>query len=154
MPNVVSLTRPRISGQSPINENCQNSRTTNDIDMKLRPVTENDKRNTITSKKDDDVMPANYDIIIAFPIYGQLEQSKIWVPDAWLEKLSFSLIVAFYFTKTERRSAKSLTQNLMLLLWVKVINILYLKNITHCPFYWGVSMPEYVVFNQLCCVSI
>ena len=84
--------------------------------MKLGPVTENDKRNTITSKKDDDVMPANCDIIIAFPIYGQLEQSKIWVPDAWLEKLSFSLIVAFYFTKTERRSAKSLTQNLMLLL--------------------------------------
>ena len=84
--------------------------------MKLGPVTENDKRNKITSKKDDDVMSANCDIIIAFPIYGHLEQSEIWVPDAWLEKLSLSLIVAFYFTKTESRSAKSLTQNLMLLL--------------------------------------
>ena len=54
MPNLVSLTRPSlqilgktetgyisnfwIAGQSLINENCHNSRTINDIDMKLRPV--------------------------------------------------------------------------------------------------------------------
>ena len=39
-----------ISGQSLIKENCHNSRTSNDIDMKLGPVTKLDKRNKITSK--------------------------------------------------------------------------------------------------------
>ena len=33
----------RISGQSLIKENCHNSRTSDDIDMKLRPVTKLDK---------------------------------------------------------------------------------------------------------------
>ena len=36
----------RISGQSFKNENCRNSRTSHDIDMKLGPVTKLDKRNT------------------------------------------------------------------------------------------------------------
>ena len=40
----------RISGQSFINENCHNSRTSDDIDMKLGPVTKNDKRKTATSR--------------------------------------------------------------------------------------------------------
>ena len=33
-----------ISGQSLIKENCHNSRTSDDIDMKLRPVTKLDKK--------------------------------------------------------------------------------------------------------------
>ena len=41
----------RISGQSLIKENCHNSRTRDDIDMKLGPVTKLDKRNKTTSKK-------------------------------------------------------------------------------------------------------
>ena len=41
----------RISGISLINKNCHNSRTRNDINMKLGPVTKLDKRNTATSKK-------------------------------------------------------------------------------------------------------
>ena len=41
----------RISGQSLIKENCHNSRTSDDIDMKLGPITELDKRNEVTSKK-------------------------------------------------------------------------------------------------------
>ena len=62
----------RISGQSLIKENCHNSRTSDDIDMKLGPVTKLDKRNKITSKKfDDDVMSENCDVIVIFPIYGQ-----------------------------------------------------------------------------------
>ena len=62
----------QISGQSLIKENCHNSRTSDDIDMKLGPVTKLDKRNKITSKKfDDDVMSANSDVIVIFPIYGQ-----------------------------------------------------------------------------------
>ena len=37
-----------ISGQYLINENCHNSGTSTDIDLKLRPVTKIDKRNTAT----------------------------------------------------------------------------------------------------------
>ena len=57
-PNLVSLTRPRywaklrrVYFQFPnfwstlIKENCQNSRTSDDIDMKLGPVTKFDKGN-------------------------------------------------------------------------------------------------------------
>ena len=38
-----------ISGQFFIKENCLNSRTSDDIDMKLGPVTKFDKRNKPTS---------------------------------------------------------------------------------------------------------
>ena len=63
-----------ISGQSLINKNCHNSRTSTDIDMKLGPVSKIDKRNTTTSKKvDDDVLSANCDVFVIFPIYGQFE---------------------------------------------------------------------------------
>ena len=88
MPNLVSITRPslsdigknsdggtsnfRISGQSLIKENCHNSRASDDIDMKLRPVTKLDKRNKITSKKIDfDVMLKNCDVIVIFRIFGK-----------------------------------------------------------------------------------
>ena len=40
-----------ISGQSLISENCHNSRTTHDIDMKLGPVTKLEKRNKIIPNK-------------------------------------------------------------------------------------------------------
>ena len=54
-----------ISGQSLIKENCHNSRTRDDIDMKLEQVTKLDKRNKTTSKEFDiDVMLENYDVII------------------------------------------------------------------------------------------
>ena len=75
-----------ISGQSLKRENCHNSRTSNDIDIRLGPVTKLDKKNTATSKKiDNDVMPANWDV----------------VPDAWFVKLTLSLTIAFYLTKIE-----------------------------------------------------
>ena len=41
----------RISGQSFIKRNYHNSRTSDDIEMKLRPVIKLDKRNKIMSKK-------------------------------------------------------------------------------------------------------
>ena len=54
-------------------ENYHNSRTSNDIDMKLGPVTKLDKENTVTSKKFDVyVVLANFDVIVILPIYGQL----------------------------------------------------------------------------------
>ena len=60
----------RISGQSFIKENYHNFRTSEDIDMKLGPVTKLYKKNKITSKKFDyNVMSKNYDVIMIFPIY-------------------------------------------------------------------------------------
>ena len=86
MPNLILLTRPSlqilgktqtrvspISGQSLIKVNCHNTRTSDDIDINLGPVTKLNKRNKTTSKKfEDDVMSANHDVIIVFPIYCQL----------------------------------------------------------------------------------
>ena len=61
-----------ISGQSLIKENCRNSRSSDDIDMKLGSVTKLYKRNKTASKKfDDDVLSEKCDLIAIFPIYGQ-----------------------------------------------------------------------------------
>ena len=84
MPNMVSPTRPslyiaqnsdegisdfRISGQSLVKVNCHNSRTSDDIVMKLEPVTKLDKTNETTSKKlEDDVIWENCDVILIFLI--------------------------------------------------------------------------------------
>ena len=90
MPNLVSPTRPsfhilgktpdfQISGQSFIKKNCHNSRTSNNIDLKLGPVTKLDKRNMTTF--DDDVMSINYlNVIVIFPIYGQF--GAVWKLDS------------------------------------------------------------------------
>ena len=54
-----------------IKENYHNSRTNDDIDMKLGLVTKLDERNkTMPKKFDDDVMYQSCDIIVIFPIYG------------------------------------------------------------------------------------
>ena len=99
----------RISGQSLINENCSNSRTSNDIGMKLGPVTNLDKRNTATSKKL--MMTSCQQMSLSnFWFMTNLEQSGSWIPDAWFVKLTFSLIITFYLTKIENRSEQSLTQ--------------------------------------------
>ena len=67
----------RISGQSLIKENCHNSRTSDDIDMKLGPVTKLDKRNKATSKKFHvDVVSENCDVIIIFWIFGQFGAAR------------------------------------------------------------------------------
>ena len=61
----------RISGQSRTKENRYNSRASEDIEMKLGPVTKLDNRNNTTSKQfDDDVMSKNCDVITIFLIYG------------------------------------------------------------------------------------
>ena len=50
--------------------------------MKLGPVTKRNKRNKARSKTfDDDVMSANCDAIVIFPICDHLEQSGSWIPD-------------------------------------------------------------------------
>ena len=61
----------RISGQSPIKVNCHNSRTSDNIVMKLTPVTKFDKRNKTTLKKSgNDVILTNCDVIVICLIYG------------------------------------------------------------------------------------
>ena len=50
-----------------INKNRYKSRTSDDIDMKLRPVTKLDKRNTTTSKEfDSNVVSSKYDTSVTF----------------------------------------------------------------------------------------
>ena len=61
----------RISGQPLIKRNFHNSRTSDDNDMKLGPVTKIDKRNKTTSKNIDyDLVSANCDVIAVFVIVG------------------------------------------------------------------------------------
>ena len=61
----------QISRQILINKNCHNSRSSNDIDMKLGRVTKLYKRNTTTvTKSDNDVVSLNFDVIVSIPIYG------------------------------------------------------------------------------------
>ena len=57
-----------IFGQSLIKENCHNSRTSNDVNMKFGPVTKRDKRNKTPSKKYN-VMSESCDVVIIFPIF-------------------------------------------------------------------------------------
>ena len=124
MPNLVAVTCPSlqilgktqtgvfpISGQSLIKENCHNSRTSDDIDMKLRPVTKLDKRNKTTSKKfDDDVMSEIVTSLSFFGFLANLEQSGDQIPDTESAKVIFSVIVTFCLIKAEKRTKKSLTQ--------------------------------------------
>ena len=81
--------------------------------MKIEPVTKLDKKHKTTSDKfDDDVMSRNCDVIVIFPIYGQI--GAIWKPDSgcivYKTFFFFSLIVTFYLTKSENRTEKSLSQ--------------------------------------------
>ena len=55
----------QISGQS------HNSRTSGDNETELGPVTKLGKRNKQRQNIDDDVMSANRDVVLNFPIYGQ-----------------------------------------------------------------------------------
>ena len=72
--------------------NCHNSRTSDDIDMKLGPVTKPDTKQRQKKK----------DVIAIFSIYGQLQQSGNRIPDAQSVKL--------LFYKRENRTKNSLTQ--------------------------------------------
>ena len=87
------------------------SRTSSDIDMKPRPVTKLNKRNTTTSKKiDDDVMLEYCDVIVIFTIYSKL--GVIWKPDSegMVCKTYIFINSNLLSSKTESRTKKSLTQ--------------------------------------------
>ena len=68
----------RISGLSLIKRNCHNSRTSDDIDKRLGPVTKLNKRNKTTSKKrkkiDDEVMSEILTLLPIIQVTANLEQ--------------------------------------------------------------------------------
>ena len=72
--------------------------------MKIGPVTKLDKRNT-TSKNDDDVMSADSDIIAFFLIHA-VKFAVTWKPESgcMVYKITFSLTITFYLTKTEKKN--------------------------------------------------
>ena len=77
--------------------------------MKLGPATKIDKRNKITSKKfDDDVMPANCDVIVILLINGKFRAIRKRDSTCIVCKSYFSLTVTFHLTKSENRTKKSL----------------------------------------------
>ena len=110
-----------ISGllvKSLINKNCDNTWTSNNINIKLGPVTKIDKRNRSTQK--NDTASSNYDVIDIFTIYVYLQQSGSRISDTRSIFLTFSLIAVFYLTnlKTELQIFKTA---LIQFLWVKVL---------------------------------
>ena len=101
----------RISGESLITRDYHNSRSSDDIDMKLGSVTKFHKRKETKSKKfDDNFMSEIVKSLSFFQFTANLEQSGSRIPDAYLVKLIFWLIITFYLSKTESRTKKSLTQ--------------------------------------------
>ena len=118
MPNLVSLTRLslqildktltgvfsiyRFLVKSFINKNCQNSRTSNDIDLKLGQVTKLDKRNTTRLKH---LTKTSCQQAMTLFFFGFVVDF-----DVWSIILKFSLIATSYVTKIQNRTKKSLIQ--------------------------------------------
>ena len=101
----------RVSCQSLIKESYHNFRASDDIDMKLGPVTKLDKRNKAALKIfDDDVMLENCDVIVSFPIYGHFRATQKQDSGRLVCKTYIFIKIIFYLTKTECRTKKSLTQ--------------------------------------------
>ena len=93
----------QISSQSLIKKNCYNSRTSNDIDIKLGPVIKLNKKNTVTLKKL--TMMSCQQIVMSllfFQFMANLEQSGGRIPDAWSVKVAFSLTAIFYFKNSKQ----------------------------------------------------
>ena len=85
LPNLVFLTRTCLQKK----ENCHNSITSNDIDMKVGPVTKLNKQDTATLKKK--IMTSCQQLVTSLSIFqfiGNLDQLG-----RWYLKLTFSLTV-------------------------------------------------------------
>ena len=81
-------------------ENCYNSRTSDDIDMKLRPLTKLGKRNKATLKKL--TVTLCREIVTSLSFFGflaNLEQSGGRIPDTESAEIMFSVTVTFCLTK-------------------------------------------------------
>ena len=93
----------QISGESLKKENCHDSRTSDDIDMKPRPVTKLNKGNKTMSKKNL-TMTSCWKIVTSVPIsqfLANLKQAGSRISNADSVKLMFSLVVVFYLTKQD-----------------------------------------------------
>ena len=106
---------------------CHNSRTSDDIHMKLGPVTKLDKRNKITSKKfDDDIMSKNCVVIVIFQIFSQF--GAVWRPDSRHRVCKCYVFTNsnLCLTKTENRTNTALIilQLVKVLFWTKKANFL------------------------------
>ena len=80
------------------------------MDMELGSVTELEKTRQRQQKL---IMTSCRQIVTQLSLFrfmANLEQSRSRFPDAWLVKLTFSLKITFYLTKTENRTKQSLTQ--------------------------------------------
>ena len=90
-----------ISGQSVINENSHNSRTSShNIDLKLGPAAKLDKRNPTTSENLKMISCGQIVMLLSFfQFMANLEPPGNQIPDAWSIKFTFSLIVPFILQK-------------------------------------------------------
>ena len=90
--------------------------------MKLESVTKLDKRNTTTSKNfDNDVMTANCDVIVIFPINGQFETIRKSSSGRMVCKTYFLINSNLLSYKNWKQNKKISNTSLILLLWVKVL---------------------------------
>ena len=78
--------------------------------MKLGPVTKLEKRNKTSKTIDNDVMLANCDVIVIFPIYSQFGASRKSHSRRIVCKSYIFVKSNLYLTKTENRSKKSLAR--------------------------------------------
>ena len=92
-------------GQSFINENYHNFRSSHDIDIKLGPVTKTNNRNEATLKK---LMITSCQQIVMslsfFQIMANLQPSERRISDACSIKFSFLFSINFYLMKTEPKN--------------------------------------------------
>ena len=79
--------------------------------MKLKPLTNFDKRNKTMSKKfDDDIMSAECEVIAIFPIYAQFGAIRKLDSGRRVCKTYIFIKINLYLTKTENRTEKSIGQ--------------------------------------------
>lgn len=87
-------------------------KSSNDIDINFEPLSNFDKKNTMTSNNNSDVMLENYDIIInlvSFSCFGVIQKLNF---EQMCIINKFLLISTLHLTKVERRTRKSLMHGL------------------------------------------
>ena len=103
-------------------KNCHNSRTNDNIEMKLGPVTKPDKKNKITLKKiEDNVISRSCDVVVIFPVFGQC--GAIRKPDSGCTVCKTYIFINSNLLsyKNWKQSCKVSNTALTLFLWVKLI---------------------------------
>ena len=91
----------------PYKPKLSHSRICHDIGMKLRLEKHGNFIKNCMMKSCQQILTS----FLFFQFMANLEQSGSRIRDTWSVKLKFSLIVAFYLTRTESRTKKSLEQS-------------------------------------------